>query len=138
MIGFRMRRHQGIFSLLLAVLFFGGQVFGCCLVNHQLGRLLASAWEKRAPAAEHSCCPATHAARSEKNDCAGPQGCCIQDAGKKSPQLVSESSHLPNLDGVVIAILRTTPAASISFALPSHPLSSSGPPVYLTQLRLLI
>lgn len=143
-------RYRGIFSSLLMTVFFASQVFSCCLVNQKLAHFLETAFTGNAfqETASHSCCPhaSTGSAGAEKP--AGPdhdaardthhQGCCIQDANAKLPQIPSEAMPAPVMPEQLLGFL------SVSIldlpSLPARPdlRSSSGPPVYLTQLRLLI
>jgi hypothetical protein len=140
----RTKWPKGMLASLLLLVFFGSQVFSCCLVNQRLGQFLKTAFTARAQTqmAGHSCCPKSSEPASDAQgagqDASRHQGCCIQDANQKLPQIPSEQAQVPVLPDLVIGIL-----AKLDCELPRIPvrpdlLVASSPPVYLTQLRLLI
>lgn len=131
----RKNRFQGLFAAVMVATLLGAQAFSCCLFNHQMVRIIAAA-VKPVPASEHACCPKP--ATDETKPASQPGDCCLKDASHKAPQLASEIAAAPNLDGAVVAHL-PLPAfhAPASWSEPA-PRLDSGPPVYLTTLRLLI
>jgi hypothetical protein len=152
MAGFRRSRFKGAFVTALTAVFFASQAFSCCHVNQLLGRfVLSSLSPKTGIPHNHACCPASRSAQARpasdaKTDAASHTGsnagskggCCIQDANQKLPQMASEQVPVPDMTGLVLALL---PLASVDApCLPPPPdlQSGSGPPVYLATLRLLI
>ncbi|MEO7426696.1 MAG: hypothetical protein ABI036_16015 [Fibrobacteria bacterium] len=148
MFGFRRNRFKGAFVTALMAVFFASQAFSCCHVNQLLGRFVLSSLSPKAGIPEnHACCPASRSAQERHASDAGTNdsshtgsksGCCIQDANQKLPQMASEQVPVPDMTGLVLALL---PLASVYAPyLPPPPdlQSRSGPPVYLTTLRLLI
>jgi hypothetical protein len=139
---FRHSQYKGALASLLIAVFFSSQAFSCCLVNHRLGQFILSSFTKHAGMSEtHSCCPSARASNEskgpERNGCQ-PTGCCIQDANQKLPQLASEQASVPDMTGLVLALLPMASMNAPSLPAPPDLQSGSSPPVYLTTLRLLI
>lgn len=139
-----LHRYQQTMAMVLMLVFLGSQIFSCCLVNQRIGQFLAMAFtsDKTAQAPAHSCCPKpTKAGESDhasKSDPSQHKDCCIQDANQRLPQIPSEMVLAPGLPEWVVRIL---PLAAIDLpAFPPRPdlRSASDPPLYLTQLRILI
>jgi hypothetical protein len=138
---------RGVFSSLLIAVFVFGQAFGCCLVNHKIGRIVAEALSTgtgTGPAAQdHSCCHKQSQSQKQggaHGGCGKSAGsaCCLQDAGAKAPQAVAEETCV--LPPAPLAAAYTLAPAFFQPArarLPNPP-AYSGPPVYLATLRILV
>lgn len=134
---------RGVLASVLIAVFFSSQVFSCCIVNHRLGEFLRSAWSGRHTlAAAHACCPRAESAGAKHEaptPASQPTGCCIQDANQKLPQAASEQVPLPNMTGLVVAMVpRPSPTQAPVFPVPPRLQSRSSPPAYLTHLSLLL
>jgi hypothetical protein len=137
----RKNQYRGLFASLLIAVFFSSQAFSCCLVNQRLGQFIMSSWTKHAGvSATHSCCPSKQASnqRNAPDNTASKNGCCIQDANQKLPQMASEHLPVPDMTGLVLALLPMISLDAQSLPTPPSLQSRSSPPVYLTNLRLLI
>ncbi|MDB5106582.1 MAG: hypothetical protein JWP91_4271 [Fibrobacteres bacterium] len=131
-------RLRQVFSLCVMTAFFCSQVFSCCIVNHKLGAFLKNAFATGTVSeSAHACCPKTVAA-PEKPGAPVPSGCCIQDANRKLPQIASDKAGTPDMTGLVVAVLPITVQDAPEAPAPRALRSGSSPPLYLTQLRLLI
>jgi hypothetical protein len=136
-------------AMVVMLVFLGSQVFACCLVNQRIGHFLVTAFanQKDSQVPTHSCCPKplnaapVHSAagdQTQKSDATQHKDCCIQDANQRLPQIPSEMVLVPGLPALVVRIL---PLATIDLPIfPNRPNlhSASSPPLYLTQLRILI
>ncbi|MDB5047455.1 MAG: hypothetical protein JWO30_526 [Fibrobacteres bacterium] len=135
-------QYRGVFASLLIAVFFSSQAFSCCMVNHRLGQFIISSWTKHAGmAATHSCCPpAKTSAGNQDASKPGPMpsGCCIQDSNQNFPQMVSEHVPVPDMTGLVVALLPMVSLDAPGFPVPQCLQTGASPPVYLTTLRLLI
>lgn len=146
------RKSLPYVSLLLLALLVPVQAAGCCKWSALLGWSLPA--EKRAVTAEdipggmspdHACCrkqaqegdsPASVPAPA---DCStGEKGCCLEDAGATGPALAS----VPAASAAGPALPILLPAGEsprVAPLLPSRTSpETSGPPPYLSHLRLLI
>lgn len=147
-------QHRKIATTALMLIFIASQIFACCLVNERIGQFFASTFtsEDRIQTSSthgHSCCPKpieSDAGESEAKDeypagrdqASKHKDCCIQDANQRLPLMPSESAFIPEMPDMVLSILTTE-----NFELPRLPVrpnlrTSSDPPVYLAQKRLLI
>jgi hypothetical protein len=133
------------FALFMALAFFGSQAFSCCLVNRRMVDSFAATLTALLPTAagapSHSCCPSKNAPGIPhgKQDGAHSNGCCIQDANSKVPQIASEGIVAPAPSTLVLEQLAGSDAGSAKplFARVSHhPVFS--PPLYLSHRQLLI
>jgi hypothetical protein len=92
--------------------------------------------------ASHACCPKPKNSDSEPkkpiSDASQHQGCCIQDANQRLPQIPSEQISAPEMPAMVVALLPDLALELPRISILPEQNSSSSPPVYLTQLRLLI
>ena len=138
----RKNRYRGLFASLLIAVFFASQAFSCCLVNRKLGQfILSSLIRQSGMSVAHSCCPSAQTSNEgHESHNTGSQsgGCCIQDSNQKLPQMSSEQSPVPDLAGPVIDLLPMLTLDAPSLPTPPSLQSRSSPPVYLTNLRLLI
>ncbi len=140
---FNFHRYRTVTASLLMLVFLGSQIFSCCLVNERLGNFVKATFathEVSQPPA-HSCCPTPSPTETKNQPTSAPsqhKDCCIQDANQRLPQIPSEHAAVPSMPDLVISLLPSFPLQARS--IPARPslFTSSGPPVYLTQLRLLI
>lgn len=124
---------------MLACVFFAGQAFSCCNVNQRIGHLLLSAFTAKSAAVSHSCCAkAVSASRPDAPAGCENKACCIRDAGKRVPQLVSVPAQVPDLSGLALALLPDPASLPVTSLLPPAGKADSGPPVWLRTLRLLV
>jgi hypothetical protein len=141
--GLRNKRVQGTLALFTATVFFAGQAFACCMATRDLASLLASVFKSAPAASAHACCPKPEAASSGasgssgKPDCAS-NGCCIQDAGHRAPQLASAPAEVPELSGPVIAHLDPFIAFVLPAPAPARMAADTGPPSWLRTVRILV
>jgi hypothetical protein len=147
-------QHRKKATTALMLIFIVSQLLSCCLVNEKIVQFFAStfttAHEMQVSAIPgHSCCPKPiedDAGESKPNgghpvgndQASKHKGCTIQDANQRLPLMPSESAYIPEMPDLVLSILTNE-----NFQLPRFPirpnlLTSSDPPVYLAQKRLLI
>ncbi len=134
---------QGPMALTLLLVFFTSQAFSCCLVNQKLSHFISSwlRFHSSVQTAEHSCCTK----QSKANTASQPiqnnskhQDCCIQDANQRLPPMPSLATDIPALPTVIIAHVTALIQIDSAYAFLPHPLLVSRPPLYITQLQILI
>lgn len=140
---------QKTFAMALVGILVLGQIFSCCLVNQKIGRFvqvtLQSIYFKNSLTTQttmHSCCVKLandkNSSPQRNQDQMKHKDCCIQDANDRTPQIASEQVSIPAMfDKIEGNLLVTLEAASKAPELPNLR-SSSYPPLFLTQLRILI
>lgn len=140
-------RFRKVSSAFLVLFFFGSQAFSCCLVDRRMGDWLeaglAALAPESVPTETQACCPSkqgrTAKAPQGHPDRAESTGCCILDAKSKAPQIGSEGLIQPSFPVLVLERLRPLAAEPTGAGpVPTPRIALSHPPLFLTNLQLLI
>lgn len=142
---------QKLFASTLVAVLLLGQIFSCCLVNQKLGQFVFTTFsditsiDKKANVSSplHECCAKRVASAREvtngnTQDQVKHKDCCIQDANLRLPQIASEPISAPPLLAIIIGNIPVTPFTMLDAPTIPHLQFSSGPPLYITQLRFLV